>query len=86
MVLLHNGKKPLLGKDTKIAQSRQPTGAFECARLRKLVNRNGTPNISKFNFFSSIESCDFDELSKELNRWRDALHNDYIRWQMIYRP
>ena len=35
-----------------------------------------SPNL---NFSSSVESCDFDELSKELNRWKDALHDDYIR-------
>ena len=41
-----------------------------------------SPNL---NFSSPIESCDFDELSKELNRWKDALHNDYIRWQVVHK-
>ena len=33
-----------------------------------------SPNL---NIPSSIESCDFDELSKDFNRWKDALHDDY---------
>lgn len=41
-----------------------------------------SPNL---NFSSPIESCDFDELSEELNRWKDALHNDYIRWQVVHK-
>lgn len=41
-----------------------------------------SPNL---NFSSPIEPCDFDELSKELNRWKDALHNDYIRWQVVHK-
>lgn len=38
-----------------------------------------SPNLI---FSNSIESCDFDELSKEINRWKDALRSDYIRWQV----